>query len=86
MPPVHSVAHEDTLKEHFVYRKVKIAFTNGEEYLNFEFDISHFHIMIRYVIEIEEKEGPDGMYMNVVVKDKDYAFKQAHYKNEQYVL
>ena len=60
---------------------MKIDITNGEEYQSFEFDIDHFHIMIRYSVEIEEKEGADGHYMDVTVKDKDYAFKQAHYKN-----
>ena len=81
MPPVQSVVQDETIREYFLYRKVKVDITNGEEYCSFQFDIDHFHIMIRYMVEIEEKEGPDGPYMDVTVKDKDYAFKQAHYKN-----
>ena len=65
---------------------MKIDITNGEDYRSLQFDIDHFHIMIRYLVEIEAKVGADGPYMDVTVKDKDYAFKQAHYKNEQYVL
>lgn len=72
--------------EDFLYKKVKVVISNGENFRKFEFKIRNFHLLIRYDIDIVERVGPNGNFMDVTVKDKDYEFKQTHYLNEQYVL
>ena len=55
--------------------------SNGEVFRKFEFRINNFHLLIRYQVDIIEREGQDGRFLDVTIKDKDYDFKQTHYKN-----
>ena len=65
---------------------MKVVISNGEVFRKFEFRVNNFHLLIRYQVDILEREGPHGRFLDVTIKDKDYDFKQTHYKNEQYVL
>jgi len=65
---------------------VKVFITNGDVYQEFTFEITTFHDLIRYRMDIIEREGKDGKYVDVVIKDQDFQFKQTHYNNKEYVI
>ena len=71
--------------EKFVYRSisfmVKTAFTENVE---FKFDINSYHRLIRFRIDITERHDPQGKFLDVTVRDRDYGFKMENYGSHQY--
>lgn len=82
MPKIESQDHRI-----YLYKKVRIEITNSpSETLDIEFDIVTFHDLIRFNVDIVEREDGEGRYLDAVVRDKDYQFKLRNYEQEEYVL
>ena len=82
-PPVIDLSYKDEMKQHFLYRKVTIHIINGDEIRHIEFPILTFHDLIRYRVDVYQREGMGKKYLDVTVKDKDYEFKMNSYKRSQ---
>ena len=73
---MESVEHDN-----FIYKRVEIRVTNSvAETLDIEFDILTFHDMIRFAVEVVEREDEKGRYLDAIVRDKDYQFKLKNYR------
>lgn len=68
----------------YVYRHVECTIVNGEQRVEFSFDIAMRYKLITFLINIEERTSVDSEdgWLDVEVVDRDYEFKMRHFSFE----